>query len=37
MQRIIRVISINLGLLIGALVLAEIVFGDWILDQIIAS
>ena len=33
MQRISRVISINLGLIIGALVLAEIVFGDWISGQ----
>ena len=30
MQRIIRVISINLGLIIGALVVAEIIFGNWI-------
>ena len=30
MQRITRVITINLGLIIGALVVAEIVFGNWI-------
>ena len=30
MQRITRIITINLGLIIGALVVAEIVFGNWI-------
>jgi len=30
MQRIIRIISINLGLLIGVLILAELIFGNWI-------
>ena len=30
MQRFTRVLSINLGLIIGALVVAEIIFGNWI-------